>query len=314
MIITSQYLLILSITILLAIFAWIVELIPQLRQKALKKSSSQIRNIGIFFSLVGIIWLCVLNFAFSLTLLVFSFLIIILIDQLFFAKKRKISAQKQPLIVEYAHSFFWVLLIVWIIRSFIVQPYRVPTGSLEPTIAPGDFILVNQFAYGLRFPALNYQLVPVGEPKRGDIVLFYWPVDPNIVFVKRLIGLPGDHIVYKNKTLYINGKEMQQQDLGAGFDIESNENIAVIVKQENLDGIIHKINVLPQGGETGDIDITVPAGNYFMMGDNRDDSEDSRSWGFVPQENIIGKALFVWMNWDADNHRIDWKRIGTVIK
>lgn len=252
------------------------------------------------------------NFPLILTLAVIITGIISLIDVLFFAKKRQ-PAQKPTFLIEYSRSLFPVLLIVLVIRSFIVQPFRVPTGSLEPTVLPGDFIAVNQFAYGLRLPVLNTKVIAVGEPKVGEIAVFRWPVNPDIDFVKRVIGVPGDHIVYKDKVLYINGKEATQTYIGMATDIEPTGNIAVKEYQEDLNGVKHNIIINPNGGEMQDIDVTVPAGNYFMMGDNRDNSDDSRDWGFVPESNLIGKGAMIWMSWDSQAHTVRWHRLGTVI-
>lgn len=255
------------------------------------------------------------NFPLLLTIAVFASGIIWLIDILFFKKQRlaKNPQAKEPTLVEYAHSFFPVLLIVLLIRSFLVQPYRVPTGSLEPTVLPGDFLAVNQFAYGLRLPVTNTKFISIGEPKRGEIAVFRWPVDPSVDFIKRVAGVPGDHIVYKDKILYINGQQATQTLIGDATDYEPEGNIAVREYSENLAGVEHKILINPVGGETDDIDVTIPPGYYFMMGDNRDDSADSRAWGLVPEKNLIGKAFVVWMSWDSQTHRIRWNRIGTVI-
>jgi signal peptidase I len=255
------------------------------------------------------------DFAFFLTMLVLLSGIIGLIDILFFARKRRAKNGKQPIIVEYARSFFPLLLIVWLIRSFVVQPYRVPTGSLAPTILPGDFIAVNQFSYGIKLPVLNYKIVNVGEPARGDIALFRWPENPAVIFVKRVVGLPGDHVVYRNKILTINGAIADQNLIGKSLDIEPPTDIPIMVaeKMENLMGVKHHIFIHEEGGKTGGFDVVIPKGFYFMMGDNRDDSDDSRDWGFLPEENLIGKAFVVWFSWDSVNNTIRWKRIGTVL-
>lgn len=252
------------------------------------------------------------DFAFYLTLVVLLTGIVSLIDCLFFAKKRQANNQKKSMFVDYCRSFFPVLLIVWVIRSFIVQPYRVPTGSLEPTILPGDFIAVNQFAYGLKFPIGNFTLVKTGEPKRGDIALFRYPLNPNVVFVKRVIGLPGDHIVYQDKVLSVNGQQAKQALIKSSFDYGNGPGQirAVNVYEENLAGVKHKIFVQPVGGELKDIDFVVPEGQYFMMGDNRDNSDDSRFWGTVPEHNLIGRAFGIWMSWDPVNNKVRWNRIG----
>lgn len=271
---------------------------------------------------LAIIGMATENFAGTLTLLVLGTGVISLIDRLFFHRTRKEKQRAQPAIVENAYSFFGVLLLVWVIRSFIVQPYRVPTGSLQPTVAPGDFLVVNQFAYGLKFPVTNNTLVSIGEPKRGDVILFYWPLNTNVVFVKRLIGLPGDQVEYRNKVLYINGKEMKQKLVDAHRmddepPLEGNpeEHIPVLLKEEDLGTIKHAIYMTPESARSADnFSITVPAGEYFMMGDNRDNSADSRSWGFVPEKNLIGKAFGIWMSWDALSSHIRWNRIGMSVK
>lgn len=254
-----------------------------------------------------------IDFPFILTMLVVVTGLIALADAIFFAKKRGAFAEASY-VIEISKSFFPALLLVWVIRSFIIQPYRVPTGSLEPTVLPGDFIAVKQYAYGLRVPVINQKIAKVGEPKTGDIALFHWPVDTSKLFVKRVIGVPGDHVVYKNKVLTINGKEMKQQYIGKGIDIEQEGlNSPADQKIEDLNGIRHQIFVKPEVNDPVDIDIVVPKGHYFMMGDNRDDSDDSRSWGFVPEKFLVGKAFGVWLSWDAQEHKIRWDRIGRAV-
>lgn len=251
---------------------------------------------------------------FVLTSLVLLTGIISLFDIIFFAARRKYSG-KHSIIAEYSRSFFPVLLLVLVIRSFLIQPYRVPTGSLSPTVLPGDFIAVNQFAYGLRLPVLNCKIVNIGEPKRGDIALFRYPNDISILYVKRVVGLPGDHVVYRDKVLTINGKVMWQASIGMDLDISSGFSMPVQVKIEQLGDITHKIFINPGRNLWNTVvDVVVPEGSYFMMGDNRDNSEDSRSWGFVPEENLVGKAFGIWMSWNPEKHGIRWNRIGTKIK
>jgi signal peptidase I len=235
-----------------------------------------------------------------------------LIDKLFFAKKRIITGKKQPWYFDYSRSFFPALLVVLIIRSFIVQPYRVPTGSLEPTVMPGDFILVQQYSYGLRLPVLQKKIFETGEPKRGDIALFYYPEDTAVRFVKRVVGLPGDHVVYKNKILTVNGKEMHQTVVGPDLSEEAGAlPEPVIRKKELLNGIQHDIFVSKDRGWFQQVDVTVPPGHYFMMGDNRDNSIDSRYWGFVPEEYLIGRAFAIWLSWDSNKSRPRWHRMFT---
>ncbi|OGT22246.1 MAG: signal peptidase I [Gammaproteobacteria bacterium RIFCSPHIGHO2_02_FULL_42_13] len=257
-----------------------------------------------------------MNFYFPLALVVLTFVsgVIWAVDKMFFACARKEIGKKEPGYVDYSRSFFPILLAVLVIRSFIIQPFTVPTGSLEPTVQPGDFLAVNQFAYGLRLPVINKKIVSISNPKRGDIVVFEFPADTRVDFVKRVVGLPGDHLVYKNKTLYINGQEMKQTGVGKGIDYEPpTMTFPVTIMQENLEGVAHNIQINPAKKDSYVYDIMVPKGQYFMMGDNRDGSEDSRFWGFVPERDLIGKAFFIWMSWDKQKHWVRWSRIGTWI-
>jgi signal peptidase I len=248
--------------------------------------------------------------------------IIALFDLIFLAKKRKEAhvlqhagaikppAVKLPLIIEYAWSFFPILLLVFLLRSFLFEPFRIPSGSLEPTLQIGDFVLVNKFDYGVRLPVIHQKVSQYGEPKRGDIFVFRYPPDPSVNFIKRVIGLPGDHIKYVDKVLYINGEKMPQTFIENSTRLnEDGRTKPVAIKEEDLLGVKHKIyqNI----GESGDDfdDIVVPPNMYFAMGDNRDDSADSRYWGFVPESNIVGKAVLVWMSWNSTDHNIRWKRL-----
>ena len=250
-------------------------------------------------------------------------------------KTRAEEALREPVVTEYARSFFPVLLLILLFRSFIAEPFKIPSGSMMPTLLVGDFILVNKFAYGLRLPVLDKKILPIGEPERGDVFVFRYPgyqctrdgkemrsgkpcelpfePVPHEDYIKRVIGLPGDEITYRNKTLFINGKEIPESYLGpyTGPTEPSNRMTGAQVKQEQLEGVEHRILELPtpQGGREGTW--KVPDGYYFAMGDNRDNSLDSRFWGFVPEQNLVGKAMIIWMNWDDG---IDFGRIGTVIK
>lgn len=214
-------------------------------------------------------------------------------------------------------EFFWVFFIVLIIRSFIVQPYIVPTGSLEPTILPGDLLLANEFYYGLRMPVWQFKLIPILTPKHGQIMLFRDPVNPKNMLIKRVIGLPGDKISYVNKVLYINGKEMRQKLIGKAEDVEPGYHASVEKYQENLEGVVHDIYRNPQIPAVNFYNVVVPKGHYFAMGDNRDDSDDSRYWGFVPSGDIVGKAGVIFMSWNSNasslSHKIRWHRIGTLL-
>src|SRR3990167_10966883 len=208
---------------------------------------------GICLLLLIILIITVFNVGILLLLVILTFgsLIVWMIDKLFFEGVRKLKKIKEPMLVDYARSLFPIFLIVLVVRSFIIQPFRVPTGSLEPTVMPNDFVAVSQFAYGLRLPVTTQKVVTVGEPKRGDIVVFRYPVDPSIDFVKRVVGLPGDHVVYQNKVLTINGQTVQQTFVSNGYDVEPEGNIPSKIMEENLGGIKHQILIHDDGGETG---------------------------------------------------------------
>lgn len=207
----------------------------------------------------------------------------------------KVSRESTP--VEYARSFFPVLLVVLVIRSFLFEPFQIPTGSMIPTLKVGDFIVVNKFSYGVRLPVTGTKIMDVGEPERGDVMVFIPPHDPTY-YIKRVVGMPGDHIRYEDKVLYINGEEVEQEFVASLRENGTNVNYL----REELGDVEHDIHTAttptylrsgfwlePQGR-------TVPEGHYFMMGDNRDNSDDSRRWGPVSEDNIVGKAVAVWMH------------------
>ncbi len=251
-----------------------------------------------------------MNFAFWLVLLSFISGCIYLLDIMFWAKKRGPS-EKPGRIIEYSRSFFPVFFIVLMLRSFLIEPFRIPSGSLEPTLLVGDFLAVNKFAYGLRLPVLEKKVVPIASPKTGEIAVFRWPPDPSYDYIKRVIGVPGDKVAYHNKKLTINGQEMKQTFLGYTTDESSGK--AVAKYSENLQGIVHDIFIRPDA-EAVDFEIEVPPGQYFMMGDNRDDSADSRFWGFVSDKYLRGKAFLVWMSWNGKTDMVRWSKIGHLIK
>lgn len=258
-----------------------------------------------------------MNFNFELILFYATVIcgVIALFDRLFLAKKR--SSEKLPIIIDYARSFFPILLIVFLFRSFLYEPFRIPSGSLKPTLLEGDFILVNKFDYGIRLPVIHKTIYKIHEPLRGDIIVFRWPPNPSYDFIKRVIGVPGDHISYINKILYVNGHEMPQTFMKEASDFDQTGNtFNVTQKEENLLGVKHAIFQNPNVTITDFKDIVVPQGMYFAMGDNRDNSADSRYWGFIPEENIVGKAILVWMSWNSSGnlaHKIRWDRLGTLI-
>ena len=222
-------------------------------------------------------------------------------------KKIRPSKKKPSLIVEYGKSFFPVLLAVFIIRSFIIEPFKIPSGSMMPTLIAGDFIVVNKFTYGIRFPVWNKTLIKIGKPKRGDVFVFHYPKDPSIDYIKRAIGLPGDEIRYENKKLFINGK-LINKILLEKYSYTFNDNDMMHAKEfiETLGDA--RYSVLVHDVPSEDYKFNVPDGHYFAMGDNRDNSSDSRVWGFVPDELLVGKAFFIWLNFSQFN------RIGTWIK
>ncbi|MDI9817578.1 MULTISPECIES: signal peptidase I [unclassified Legionella] len=250
-----------------------------------------------------------MNFALLLVILSLVSGIIYLLDVLYFAKKRK-PEEKPGRIIEYSRSFFPIFVIVLLLRSFLVEPFRIPSGSLEPTLLVGDFVAVNKFAYGLRLPVLEKKIIPIANPKRGEVAVFRWPPDPSFDYIKRVIGVPGDKVSYHNKRLTINGKEMKQTFVEYTTDESSGH--AVAKYRENLNGIEHDIYIRPDV-PAEDFDVVVPQGQYFMMGDNRDDSADSRYWGFTSDEYLRGKAFLVWMSWNSKTDSIRWSKIGRVI-
>jgi signal peptidase I len=221
---------------------------------------------------------------------------------------------REPIVVEYARSFFPVILIVLLIRSFLFEPFRIPSDSMMPTLLDGDFIFVNKYAYGLRLPVVNSKIVAIGEPHRGDVIVFRLPSDPSTNYIKRLIGLPGDHIAVRDDQLYVNGEriEVRLSGLYEGVGQSAARNLNARLGIEQLGPVEHR--VLFQNRQPPDYDQIVPEGHYFFMGDNRDNSRDSRfpEVGFVPERNLVGKAVRIWLNWDWPDAPL-WSRIGDPI-
>ena len=225
-----------------------------------------------------------------------------------------VRALKEPTWIEYCKSFFPVILAVLLLRSFLVEPFRIPSGSMMPTLLVGDFILVNKYDYGIRLPVLNIKVIDIGEPQRGDVVVFRYPKNPSVDYIKRLVGLPGDRISYYNKLLHINGKPVGQ--VPAGIFVGKGSGVSMSGASERIEqlgDVQHHILVIPNTpGMEGEY--IVPDGEYFVMGDNRDNSNDSRYWGTVPEANLVGKAFRIWMNWDSANGGINIDRIGMKIQ
>ena len=216
--------------------------------------------------------------------------------------------------IEICVSLFPVLLIVLLIRSFVVEPFRIPSGSMLPTLEVGDFILVNKFSYGLKLPVLGYPILQNGEPKRGDVAVFRHPVETDKDYIKRIVGLPGDFVKYIDKRLTINNEEIPVEYIGTYETAQ----IGVIhydylIEREFFDGEGHDILEIKQA-RPRNFSWRIPPGKYLMMGDNRDNSSDSRVWGLVPEDLIVGKAFIIWMHWNFDDGGIDFSRIGLDIQ
>jgi len=217
---------------------------------------------------------------------------------------------KEPVVVEYARSFFPVLLIVLVVRSFLFEPFRIPSSSMVPTLLVGDFIFVNKFVYGLRLPVLNQKVWEIGDPDRGDVVVFRLPADPGTNYIKRLVGLPGDTVTYRDRRLFINGEIVASKPAGR---YEGDSQSGALLYNESLGEVEHGILLMP-GQRSLEGTFVVPAGHYFMMGDNRDNSRDSRyrGVGIIPDDKIVGKAVRIWMNWSFPKMP-RWSRIGLEI-
>jgi signal peptidase I len=245
----------------------------------------------------------------------------------FYLRPRRAAQAKEPWWVEYSKSFFPVILVVFLLRSFLVEPFKIPSGSMIPTLLVGDFILVNKFTYGIRLPVANVKILDVKQPERGEVMVFRYPENPSLDYIKRVVGTPGDKVAYLSKQLTVNGQPMPMTPVSDYASAEGGLNYTSSKEyREELSGHQHAILINPdqapvqlatvrqfphredcEYNEQGFI-CTVPPGHYFMMGDNRDSSSDSRYWGFVPERNIVGKAFMIWWNFG------DLGRIGHSIK
>ena len=204
-------------------------------------------------------------------------------------------------------TVLWAVVIALLIRTFAFESFNIPSQSMVPTLLVGDYILVNKFAYGIRLPVLNTKVVEVGEPQRGDVMVFFPPNDKRY-FIKRVIGLPGDHVAYRDKVLYVNGKQMPQSLIAQLPPLHPSYQIL----EEDLAGVPHVVRKELMRRIPDDFEHTVSAGHYFMMGDNRDNSSDSRVWGEVPEQNIVGKAFAIWMHWGSIFSMPSFDRVGTI--
>ena len=257
------------------------------------------------------------------------------LDALLWRRARLASGRPEPLAVEYARAFFPIIIIVLVVRSFLFEPFRIPSDSMMPTLLDGDFIFVNKFAYGLRLPVLNTKVVPTGDPQRGDVIVFRTPRDPSINYIKRLVGLPGDHIEVRGDAVWVNGKPMTATPTGLFTEDACYQNF-----HEGEEQHLHRVmycpgdvsrghcgkrtlnmctdNPLTPGplhGATMDFEASVPPGYYFFMGDNRDNSQDSRfpELGLVPEGNLVGKAVRIWLN-IGNGAGPEWGRFGMAVK
>jgi signal peptidase I len=260
-----------------------------------------------------------MNFALILFLLLLASGALYAVDVLKFRKMRS-PGDKEPVWVEWGASFFPVILFVFVLRSFLFEPFKIPSGSMIPTLLVGDFILVNKFTYGIRLPVINKKIISINEPQRGDVMVFRYPEDPSLDYIKRVVGLPGDTVAYQHKKLTVNGKPVEMDKLA---DFLHPERLYYSEQYKaKLGDVEHRLlndvdapAFIPDAGRfpfrenctynAAGVTCKVPAGHYFMMGDNRDNSRDSRAWGFVPEENIVGKAFFIWLNFS------DLSRIGS---
>lgn len=256
-----------------------------------------------------------IDFPLVLVVLTFASGLIWLADILFWRKRRLAAspvdaahgeeAPKEPYLVDLSRSFFPVLAIVLVLRSFLVEPFQIPSGSMLPTLEVGDFILVNKYAYGLRLPVVGTKVFDIGDPARGDVMVFRYPKDGETNYIKRVIGLPGDTVRYRNKQLFINDRQIDSEFVVRLPPVE--------VRREDLGAVEHDIFLtMGRPGTAGEGEWQIPEGHYFMMGDNRDNSNDSRYWGTVPDKLIVGKAFGIWMHWESITSLPSFKRVGGI--
>jgi signal peptidase I len=259
----------------------------------------------------------------------------------FATRPKRAPDAREPVLVEYARSFFPIILIVLVVRSFLFEPFRIPSDSMMPTLLDGDFIFVSKYSYGLRLPVLNTKVVPIGEPARGDVIVFRKPTEPSINYIKRLVGLPGDRIQVRGDAIWVNGRPVAAKGIGVFAEDECYKNFREAAEQlgehdhrmmycptetrRYLRGCNAKRDFnecladpsadLPPAGPVVDFETVVPEGHYFFMGDNRDNSADSRypEVGFVPEGNLVGKAVRIWLSWNGSAGPA-WKRIGMAIR
>ncbi|MDE0931364.1 MAG: signal peptidase I [Halioglobus sp.] len=222
-------------------------------------------------------------------------------------QSRVTEKAREPVLVEYARSFFPVLLVVFVLRSFLVEPFQIPSSSMVPTLEVGDYILVNKYTYGIRLPVIRTKVLAINNPQRGDVVVFFPPHMNETYFIKRVVGLPGDTIEYRNKQIFVNGEWVEREPAVEQF-AQSSRNIT---GRESLGESEHLMQIDTRR-PSSDFSIVVRPGHYFMMGDNRDNSSDSRVWGQVPEKDIVGKAFAIWMHWDTLLSIPSFSRVGAI--
>lgn len=220
---------------------------------------------------------------------------------------RAAKSAAEPVLVEYAKSFFPVLFVVFVLRSFLIEPFQIPSSSMVPTLQVGDYILVNKYTYGIRLPVVRNKVVSLNEPKRGDVMVFFPPHMNDTYYIKRVVGLPGDKISYKDKEIYVNGKKLEREHLATLPDGSSRYQLGL----ETLGEAPHLMQT-DDLRQARSFSVVVKPGHYFMMGDNRDNSSDSRIWGQVPERDIVGKAFAIWMHWDSLFSIPSFSRVGTI--
>ena len=237
---------------------------------------------------------------------------------MFFGGKKFLA--KNSLTVEYYEAIVVAVSIALMVRTFVIEPFKIPSGSMIPTLLVGDYLFVSKFAYGHRIPFTRHRVFMINGPKRGDIAVFEFPQDPRKDYIKRIVGIPGDRVAYRNKRLYLNGKIVGYEDNGAyhytnerGQQVDSQHFSEKIPALDGDGSVDHPILVRPfaysQPTET-----VVPPGHYFVMGDNRDNSNDSRYWGFVPDYRLVGEALAIFWSWDNQENTLRWDRLGQEVK
>ncbi|WP_291335322.1 signal peptidase I [Acinetobacter sp. UBA801] len=274
-----------------------------------------------------------MDFDFNLILVpaTLFFIVVWLLDKFVFKQRATKGRGNENFIITWAYDFWPVLAVVMVLRSFLYEPFNIPSDSMVPTLETGDFILVNKFEYGVRLPIINSKIIDVGSPERGEVAVFRYPPQPSISYIKRIVGLPGDHIVYDHGQLSINGEKVTKTPIQFSREKDSLDTPTAIYHQETLGTHtftmreLEGVNVARQAPFLNYVDngkysaenglyweVKVPEGHYFAMGDNRDQSADSRFWGFVPEENLTGRAFYIWMHKEPGFNLPSFSRNGKI--